>query len=213
MRTRRWAKPWGGWLPWATCTPGSARCSLRSESSICARVTLAGATRGALPPLSRESSSSSRRCVSFLRSSCSRRRFSFSSCRGNRGRLCRQKLLGCPGWDPRGRCSLLPDPPPPRTPCTKGPGQLKSFTRVFPCAFAPKAERNACRGQKSKVFEGSIFLRLLCLSPIWIQDLCIASALWNSSTSSEHPTPSLLGTEGLGRVVHQDSPSPKGYQY
>ena len=37
------------------------------------------ATRGALLPLSLESSSSSSRCASFLRSSCSRRRFSFSS--------------------------------------------------------------------------------------------------------------------------------------
>lgn len=61
---------------------GASLCwwSRRSVSSIWARVTLLGAVaRGALPPLSLESSSSSRRCVSFLRSSCSRRRFSFSS--------------------------------------------------------------------------------------------------------------------------------------
>ena len=61
---------------------GASLCwwSRRSVSSIWARVTLLGAAaRGALPPLSLESSSSSRRCVSFLRSSCSRRRFSFSS--------------------------------------------------------------------------------------------------------------------------------------
>lgn len=64
---------------------GASLCwwSRRSVSSIWARVTLLGAdARGALPPLSLESSSSSRRCVSFLRSSCSRRRFSFSSCGG-----------------------------------------------------------------------------------------------------------------------------------
>lgn len=43
-------------------------------------MTLLGtATRGALLFLSFESSSSSKRWVSFLRSSCSRRRFSFSS--------------------------------------------------------------------------------------------------------------------------------------
>lgn len=69
---------------WAAAPPGSGASlcwwSRRSVSSIWARVTLVGAaTRGALPPLSLESSSSSRRCVSFLRSSCSRRRFSFSS--------------------------------------------------------------------------------------------------------------------------------------
>lgn len=49
-------------------------------SSIWARVTLleAGGRPGAAT-LELESSSSSSRCVSFLRSSCSRRSFSFSS--------------------------------------------------------------------------------------------------------------------------------------
>lgn len=67
--------------------PSLCAWSRRSVSSICARVTLPGAAgRGALPPLSLEASSSSSRCVSFLRSSCSRRRFSFSSCGGSHGR-------------------------------------------------------------------------------------------------------------------------------
>jgi len=55
-------------------------------SSIWALVTLPGVTCLGDFPFSLESSSSSRRCSSFLRSSCSSRRFSLSSWKGARTR-------------------------------------------------------------------------------------------------------------------------------
>lgn len=67
--------------------------------------------------MSRESSSSSSRCVSFLRSSCSRRRFSFSSYDSNSvttgGRIC-PEAAGAPRVAPKWVLILLPHPRPGR---------------------------------------------------------------------------------------------------